>query len=93
MLVDAPVHVPRTHDMDSRNNTHDLDARNNQRSSTRINIENKVSFVGRVKHRQVNPPAGARVDQEDNLLSEVKWLVSDHEKPAGVLEFDKGIWK
>lgn len=95
MLVDAPVHVSRARDMDSRNDAHDLDARNNQGSSTstRINVENEVAAVGRAEHRHVDPPAGARVDQEDDLLLEVEWLASDHKKPAAALEFDKGIRK
>ena len=65
MLVDAPVHVSRARDMDSRNDTHDLDARNDQGSSTsttRISVENEVALVGGAKHRHVDPPAGARVD-------------------------------
>lgn len=57
-----------------------------------VDIEHEEPVAGGTERRQVQPSAGALVDEEDSLLLEVQRLGLDHEEPPAVLEGAGSIW-
>jgi hypothetical protein len=69
MLVDTPVHISRTGDVDGRNSAAELHARRDQRRSMRTNVEDEEAlFTRKGWCWKVEPPAGFSVDEERDLL-------------------------